>query len=162
MLFELENTALTLITALGQKRLTVATAESCSGGMVAVALTAPSGASLVYKGSAITYSDELKQRLLGVGADTLKKYGAVSKEVALEMAQGVISATGCHLGLAITGIAGPTGGSTEKPVGTVHTLAMLKDRHIHHCNHFKGGRDAVRLQSSLRVLRDGISLLAQE
>lgn len=102
-----------------QKKLTLALAESCTGGKVAASLTALPGASDYFLGSAVVYSNRLKQRLLAVREEALQQYGAVSKEVALEMLSGLLLKTDADWGVAITGIAGPSGGTEEKPVGTV-------------------------------------------
>ena len=99
---------------------TVATAESCTGGLVAERLTRVAGSSDYFVGSAVAYSDRLKTILLGVSGDDLERHGAVSEPVALAMAQGVVERTGADFGVAVTGIAGPGGGSEAKPVGTVY------------------------------------------
>lgn len=102
------------------KRLTVATAESCTGGLVAGALTEIAGSSDVVDRGFVTYSNAAKQAMLGVPAATLTQFGAVSRETATAMAQGALANAPAHLSVAITGIAGPGGGSDDKPVGLVH------------------------------------------
>ena len=105
---------------LRDRGLTIATAESCTGGLVAKRLTDEPGSSDYFVGGVVPYSDALKTRLLGVGSDLLKEYGAVSEEVALAMARGARERLGAECSIATTGIAGPTGGSAEKPVGLVY------------------------------------------
>jgi nicotinamide-nucleotide amidase len=119
----LQNAA---IEALKLKRLTVATAESCTGGGVSAALTDVPGASAVLLGGICAYANEIKVKLLGVKEKTLEKYGAVSEQTATEMACGARTATGADIGIGITGIAGPDGGSAEKPVGLVY-IAVSSD-----------------------------------
>src|SRR3974377_497249 len=98
----------------------VATAESCTGGLVAAALTAVPGSSDVFECSFVTYSNDAKQKLLGVAAATLRRYGAVSAETASAMARGALQRSGADCAVSITGIAGPGGGSKEKPIGLVY------------------------------------------
>ena len=112
----IENTAVNMLRAKG---MTVACAESCTGGLVAKRFTDIAGCSDVFMGGCVTYSNESKIKLLGVDADTLEKYGAVSEQVALQMARGVRMRLGTDVGISTTGIAGPGGGTPEKPVGTV-------------------------------------------
>ena len=109
-----------LVQALADKKLVAATAESCTGGMVAAAITDIPGASNVFAGGVCAYTNALKQSLLSVRSETLEKFGAVSKEVAQEMAQGIRKTTGADIGVGITGIAGPDGGTADKPVGLVY------------------------------------------
>ncbi|MDF2998358.1 MAG: CinA domain protein [Xanthobacteraceae bacterium] len=110
-----------------ERGLTVATAESCTGGLVAGALTEIAGSSDVVDRGFITYSNAAKMDVLGVSATTLRAHGAVSAETAREMVTGLLAAAGTSLGVSITGIAGPGGGSDEKPVGLVHFAAMRAD-----------------------------------
>ena len=116
-----------LVTALRESGLTLSTAESCTGGLIAKRVTDISGCSDVFFGGCVTYSNEVKQRLLGVSAKTLEDFGAVSEETAIEMARGVRLATGRDIGVSSTGIAGPTGGTEKKPVGTVFIGISTKD-----------------------------------
>lgn len=102
-----------------QKKLTLALAESCTGGLISHRITRVAGSSAYFLGAAITYSNSEKIRSLGVSAATLARVGAVSQETALEMSQGIRQRTGADLGLSVTGVAGPAGGSPDKPVGTV-------------------------------------------
>lgn len=105
---------------LQKKKWTLATAESCTGGLLSSLFTQISGSSQWFEGAIVSYSNRAKQHLLGVPEQILSKYGAVSKETALAMAQGIHNQFNTQLGIAITGIAGPGGGSQEKPVGLVH------------------------------------------
>ncbi len=105
---------------LKRNSLTLAAAESCTGGLISKRLTDVSGASEVFLGGCVTYANEAKIKLLGVSPETLSTYGAVSEETAREMARGVREALGSDIGVSVTGIAGPSGGSPEKPVGTVY------------------------------------------
>ena len=107
------------VSALKKSRLALATAESCTGGLVAKKITDVSGASEVFEGGVVSYSNEVKMKLLGVSRETLAAHGAVSEETAREMALGAREKLGADVGLSTTGIAGPTGGTKEKPVGTV-------------------------------------------
>lgn len=108
-----------LINALREKGWRMAAAESCTGGRIAQRITAVPGASDVFSGSMVSYSCETKQSALGVRAETLEKYGAVSEETAREMALGVLRITEADVAVSVTGIAGPGGGTADRPVGTV-------------------------------------------
>ena len=110
--------------------LTLATAESCTAGNIAAMITAIPGSSHFYKGGIIAYSDEVKVNILGVNPETLEKHGAVSEEVVIEMAKGAMKSMNSDCGVATSGIAGPTGGTPDKPVGTVWIAAAMKDRII--------------------------------
>ena len=114
------NFANELVTVLKEKKLTISCAESCTGGLVAKTITDVSGCSSVFYGGVVSYDNSVKMGLLGVREDTLKAFGAVSEQTAKEMAQGVSSACKTSIGISTTGIAGPDGGSAEKPVGTVY------------------------------------------
>jgi nicotinamide-nucleotide amidase len=105
------------------RKLTIATAESCTGGLVGGALTEIAGSSAVVLCGFITYSNEAKHRMLGVPLETLQQFGAVSRQTALAMAQGALKNSDATVSISITGIAGPGGGSVEKPVGLVHFAA---------------------------------------
>src|SRR5699024_11311250 len=112
------------------RKATLAVAESCTGASLASTITDIPGSSAYFLGSITAYSNQMKQQQLGVEAQTLKKVGAVSKAVALKMAQQVAVHTGANIGLSTTGIAGPGGGSPQKPVGTVWIGFWSKDRHF--------------------------------
>jgi len=131
---------------------TVATAESCTGGLVAERLTRVAGSSAYFEGAMVTYSNRLKMKLLGVEGETLDRHGAVSEEVARAMASGVRQRLAVTWGLGITGVAGPGGGSEEKPVGTVH-VAVAGPAGVHHRRlQLPGDRERIRVQSSQIVL----------
>ena len=108
--------------------LTLATAESCTAGNIAAVITAIPGSSHFYKGGIIAYSDEIKVNLLGVNPETLEKNGAVCEEVVIEMAKGAMKSMNSDCAVATSGIAGPTGGTSEKPVGTVWIAVAMKDQ----------------------------------
>ena len=111
-----------------KERLTLATAESCTAGNIAAVITAIPGSSHFYKGGVIAYSDEVKVNLLGVNPETLEKNGAVCEEVVIEMAKGAMKSMNSDCAVATSGIAGPTGGTPEKPVGTVWIAVTMKDK----------------------------------
>lgn len=136
------------------RKLTVATAESCTGGLVAGALTEIAGSSDVVDRGFVTYSDKAKQDLLGVPAGILARHGAVSRETAIAMAQGALARSGVGLSVAITGIAGPGGGSDAKPVGLVHFAAAMRNGDVQPREKRFGdvGRHAVRHLSVLEAL----------
>ena len=126
----------------------IVTAESCTGGWVAQELTAIAGSSAWFDRGFVTYSNEAKQDMLGVRADTLRRHGAVSEETAREMAQGALGRSRGTVALAITGLAGPGGGTAEKPVGTVCFGWATKQGAMRaETKHFPGDREAVRRQS---------------
>lgn len=133
--------------------LMLATAESCTGGLVSAALTAVAGASAVVERGFVTYSNQAKTEMLGVPAALIARHGAVSEPVARAMAEGALAHSRAHLALAITGIAGPGGGSDGKPVGLVHMAVAARDGGtLHRAEVFAGDRDAVRLGAALTVL----------
>ncbi len=108
----------------------IATAESCTGGMLASSITSVSGASEMFECGLVTYSERIKSKLLGIPQDFITEYGVVSKEVSLAMAEGVLEKSGADVGVGITGIAGPTGGTKEQPVGTIYVSVVTKERSI--------------------------------
>ena len=137
----------------------VATAESCTGGLVSGALTAIAGSSAVLDRGFVTYSNEAKAEMLGVPDDLLARFGAVSEPVARAMALGAVARSRASASVSITGVAGPGGGSAEKPVGLVHFAAAGPDGAIVHVERRFGdiGREAVRLES----VRVALSLLLE-
>lgn len=144
---------------LKEHHMTVTTAESCTGGLLAGRLVNVPGISEQFKEGYITYSNEAKEKLLGVSHETLAAYGAVSRETALEMAKGCKEAAGADIGIGITGIAGPDGGTPEKHVGLVYIGCCCKDRsYVKKCG-FTGNRSKVRESSvanALTLLREAI------
>ena len=136
-----------LISLLQKRHQTISTAESCTGGGVGHALTAVSGSSAVYAGGVISYTNEVKERVLHVPAETLDLHGAVSSQTAKAMAEGVRSLLQTDFGVSVTGLAGPNGDGSGKPVGLVYIGIACKDATSAHEFVFKGDRDAVRRQA---------------
>ncbi len=134
----------------------VATAESCTGGWVAKAITDVAGSSEVFAYGVASYSNDAKQALLGVNEETLENHGAVSEPVVREMAEGIVRLSGADIGVAVSGIAGPEGGTIDKPVGTVcFAWALRRDSHIDVTTErqsFTGDRERVREQTVLHIL----------
>ncbi len=129
------------------KGMTLALAESCTGGMVAARITAIPGCSAWFRGGVVAYHNDLKQQLLKVPFALLEQQGAVSEQVACAMAEGARSVAGADLALAVTGIAGPDGGSPEKPVGTVYLALADHDGCVTEHYQFKGDRETVRQET---------------
>ena len=128
-------------------------AESCTGGWAAQAVTSVAGSSDWFERGYVTYSNAAKEELLGVRSDTLKKHGAVSEETAREMAQGALERGKGTIALAITGVAGPSGGSREKPVGMVCFAWATKRGVTVETKRFSGDRESVRRQSVIHALQ---------
>ena len=144
------------------KRETLVTAESCTGGWVAQAVTSVAGSSDWFERGFVTYSNAAKRELLGVRQSTLKKHGAVSEQAAVEMAQGALARSKATVALAVTGIAGPGGGSREKPVGMV-CFAWAHEKNLKsETRRFSGNRESVRRQSVIRALEGVLETLATE
>jgi PncC family amidohydrolase len=143
-------------------QVTVATAESCTGGLLAHTLTNVSGSSEYFDRGMITYSNKAKHDILGVPEEVLKKYGAVSIQVAEAMAQGIRQRASVDYGLATTGIAGPTGGTKDKPVGLVYIAIATKDRIIVKRFLFSGDRLANKESTCTAALELLLELLSQE
>lgn len=141
----------------------VSTAESCTGGWLAKTLTDLPGSSDWFEYGFVSYGNNAKQDLLAVPAETLDRYGAVSAEAAAAMASGALSRSGAELAVAVTGIAGPDGGSADKPVGTVW-FAWARSGHdpVSRCRHFDGDRDAVRRQAVDAALAGLLELLDRD
>jgi nicotinamide-nucleotide amidase len=137
-----------IIQKLTQQKQTISFAESCTGGRIAAVFTSVSGASVVLNGSVVTYSNEIKHQWLGVEVDVLEKYGAVSKECVSQMLGGIQKMAQSDYAIAVSGIAGPTGGTELKPVGTVYIgLLTPPNTEIFHC-HFEGNREEVQERST--------------
>ncbi|WP_432629450.1 competence/damage-inducible protein A [Brotaphodocola sp.] len=147
-----ETLEMAVVRLLNKYELTVTTAESCTGGLVAGRLVNVPGASEVFNQGFITYSNKAKRKYLDVSKSTLKKYGAVSPQTAREMATGGVFATDSDACVAVTGIAGPDGGSEEKPVGLVYIATYMKDKVNVEKYQFKGNREKVREQAVMRAL----------
>lgn len=141
-----------VVDMLKKYELTLTTAESCTGGLLAARLINIPGVSEVFKSGFITYSNKAKRKLLGVNKNTLKKYGAVSEETAHEMAKGCVFETDSLAALAITGIAGPDGGTDDKPVGLVYISCYLNDQVVVKECRFKGDRNKIREQAVVRAM----------
>lgn len=148
-----EDTLPSVIAELARERgLVMAFAESCTGGLLSKMITDLPGSSEYFWGGVVTYSNEAKRKILGVKGDTLEKYGAVSEETAKEMLMGVLSLSGADIGAAITGIAGPGGGSETKPVGLVYIAAGSKKHNQVIKMNFAGNRGVIRTLSAKTAL----------
>lgn len=137
---------------LKEKGFHVTCAESCTGGMIASALVNVAGVSEVLNESYVTYANSSKHKLLGVEEEALRTYGAVSRQVAEQMARGAARASGAEAAVAVTGIAGPDGGTPEKPVGLVYIGCIVKGKLLVTENHFKGSRLEIRKQTARAAL----------
>lgn len=150
---EIREAADHVLVACRKRGLKLVTAESCTGGLVAAALTAIAGSSDVVERAFVTYANEAKREMLGVSWDALMGHGAVSEPVARAMATGALARSDADLAVSVTGVAGPGGGTPEKPVGLVHFAAVrtghepIAERHV-----FPGDRDAIRRVSVLTAL----------
>jgi len=144
-----------------EKGFRIATAESCTGGLIAGALTAIPGSSDVLERGFIVYSNQAKVDLLGVPPTLIEAHGAVSEEVALAMAEGARERSGVALAVSCTGVAGPGGGTPDKPVGLVHIAAAREGQTTHHleCHFGDIGRENVRLRSVEEALKLALQIL---
>ena len=134
-------------------KLTISTAESCTGGMVAAKLISYPGISASFLEGAITYSNEAKMKRLGVRKETLDAYGAVSEETAREMAEGIAKVSSSNTSIATTGIAGPGGGTNEKPVGLVYIAMHVNNKTIIEKCNFSGNREEIRISATNHALK---------
>jgi nicotinamide-nucleotide amidase len=159
MIPDLRDRAATLLDSYRGKALKIATAESCTGGLVAALLTEISGSSAVVERGFVTYSNEAKTELIGVPVDLIAAHGAVSEPVARAMAEGALAHSRADVALGITGVAGPTGGTAAKPVGLVHFGLARRGASTIHLERRYGdlGRENVRR----RAVEDALSLLEQ-
>lgn len=155
----LQDAAQALVGLLLEKKLTISLAESCTGGMIAAALVDCPGVSDALLEGCVCYSNAAKMRTLGVLTETLQQYGAVSEACALEMVHGICDYTGSDTAIAVTGIAGPGGGTAQKPVGTVYIAALARGRAMVTHNLFSGDRLSVRTQSAVRAMEMLMELL---
>lgn len=160
---ELVDRARATVERFTRLKLRLATAESCTGGLIAAALTAVPGSSNVVERGFVTYSNEAKIESLGVPTDLIARHGAVSEEVARAMAQGALAHSHAEVAVSVTGIAGPGGGSAEKPVGLVHFACARRGGAVRHVERRFGdiGREDVRTASVIQAL-DLADLVAQQ
>lgn len=157
---ELKELAEQIAAAALRQRLMLVTAESCTGGWIAKTLTDLPGSSAWFDAGVVTYSYEAKEALLGVNPRTLERTGAVSEETALEMVSGALARFGAGMAVAVTGIAGPSGGTQDKPVGTVWIGWKRRGGYAHaRLFHFDGDREAVRRQTVAAALNGVIKSL---
>jgi nicotinamide-nucleotide amidase len=145
---------------LQKKRWLMATAESCTGGMISAACTDLAGSSAWFERGFVTYSNEAKTELLGVDASLIKQHGAVSEEVARAMAQGAVTRSHAQVAVAVTGVAGPTGGSAAKPVGTVWFGFKVGGQLTSEMKRFDGDRAAVRSATVQHAVQRLLQLLS--
>lgn len=138
---------------LQERGLRLAVAESCTGGLIGHRITNVAGSSVYFLGGVIAYANEAKMRLLGVLQQTLEQYGAVSRQAVLEMARGVRQALGAEIGIAVSGIAGPGGGTPEKPVGTTWIGLSAPDEELAWSYLFQGERLRIKEQAAEQALR---------
>lgn len=158
----------TLVQKVGEtlksKEMMIVTAESCTGGMIAEALTSVAGSTAWFDRAYVTYSYESKEEMLGVNKDTIIKKGAVSQECVIEMAVGALQQSHAKISVACSGIAGPGGGSEDKPVGTVWLAWAMQgmEQVVAQCFHFEGNRQSVREQATRAGLEGVLNLISKE
>ena len=154
----IQTLAQSLVSLCIEKNITFGTAESCTGGLISASVTDVPGASAVFFGGVVSYDNSIKKGVLGVKEETLSAHGAVSEETAREMSYGARRVLGVDFAVSVTGIAGPGGGTAEKPVGLVYISVASSDRHTVTKNLFSGSREDVRLQTVAKAL----TLLTEE
>ena len=143
---------------LWEREKTVSTAESCTGGRIAEALIAIPGASKYFKGGIVSYTNEIKHRLLGVRLDTLDSYGVVSKQTVIEMARGAMNTLQTDAAIATSGVAGPTGGTKETPVGVIWIAVAYKNEIVT----FRQEGDSGRGENVRRAIEKGLKILLEQ
>ena len=136
-----------------EKKLTITSAESCTGGMIASSIVSVSGSSAIFKSSVVTYSNEMKSKILNIPLESINENGAVSKVIAYTMAYNVLDLMNSDISIAVTGIAGPGGGSKNKPVGLVYIGIGTKKNIVTKRYLFKGNRLKVRQETTLEALK---------
>lgn len=144
------------------RQLTIGTAESCTGGYIAHLITRVAGSSAYYVGGIVSYSNEVKEKVLGVTLESLNDYGPVSRPVVEQMALGAVRVLGCDCAVATSGIAGPGGGTEVNPVGTVWIAAAYKEQVVSACNHFGEDREENIQQAANTALQMLIDLFARD
>ena len=156
----LENLSTELGALLQKKNMFFTSAESCTGGLLSQSIVSVPGSSGWFGCSFVTYSNISKHKILGVSRDSLKRFGAVSEEVVTEMVDGAVAESRADLGVAISGIAGPGGGSPDRPVGTVCIAWKLKDKQaVRSTFLFEGNRNEVRYATVVKSLEEAIELI---
>lgn len=157
---DIEELAQRIISDFTARGFMVSTAESCTGGLIAGSLTEISGSSAVVDRGFVTYTNQAKMEMLGVGAETLTTFGAVSRQTALQMAHGALFRSRADFAVAVTGIAGPGGGSADKPVGLVHLAAKARSGEIlhHEMRYGEIGRTEIRLATVRTALEMLVTL----
>jgi len=156
----LENLSTELGALLQKKNMFFTSAESCTGGLLSQSIVSVPGSSGWFSCSFVTYSNISKHKILGVSKDSLKRFGAVSEEVVTEMVDGAVAESRADLGVAISGIAGPGGGSSDRPVGTVCIAWKLKDKQaVRSTFLFEGNRNEVRYATVVKSLEEAIELI---
>ena len=151
-----------LVEILTKKQYKITTAESCTGGLVAATIVNVSGASVVFQAGFVTYANEAKEKELGVKSETLQTYGAVSEKTAKEMAIGCAAHAKAQVGISTTGIAGPGGGTAEKPVGLVYIGCAVRSNVYVEKNVFSGDRQQVRRQAADRAIGFALECIKKE
>ncbi len=165
MVTKLDKTAENVVLLLKERGLTLSTAESCTGGLISAEITSVSGSSDVFGFGVCTYANEAKMKLLGVREETLATVGAVSEETAVQMAEGARRLSGADIAVSVTGIAGPTGGTPDKPVGTVYIgfsseKRTFAKRYLFTGKDFpeaKDSREAIRYETAFTALQTVIT-----
>ncbi len=148
-----------IIDILSSRKQSITFAESCTGGLIVSTFTAVAGVSSILNGAVVSYSNEIKSKWLGVKEETLIKYGAVSRECVTEMLEGIIKMSNADGAIAVSGIAGPDGGTREKPVGTVFIGVKYLDRAVIKKFNFKGSRVEIQREATDRAVRLFIKIL---